>query len=66
SKLAIFHSNRSGTCLAGGSGLWPGLPIAGDLGCAVRLAAGPGKALVQLQKDFEQVLRPATISAQPD
>ena len=35
------------------------LPIARAIGCALRLAAHPGKALVQLQKDIEQVLSAA-------
>jgi hypothetical protein len=34
------------------------LPIARAIGRALRLAAHPGKTLVQLQKDFEQVLNP--------
>ena len=33
------------------------LPIARAIGCALRLAPHPGNTLVQLQKDFEQVLR---------
>ena len=55
--IARFHSNPSGKCLAARSALLHRLPIARAIGCALRLAAHPGKALVQLQKDIEQVLK---------
>ena len=58
--VARFHSNPAGKWLAGRSALLQRLPIAratlDELGCALRLAAHPGEPLVQLQKDFEQVL----------
>ena len=57
--IARFHSNPSGKCLVGRFALFHRLPIARAIGCALRLAAHPGKALVQLQKDIEQVLRAA-------
>jgi hypothetical protein len=56
-SITRFHSNPAGKCLAGRSALLHHLPIARAIGCALRLAAHPGQTLVQLQKDFEQVLR---------
>ena len=56
-SIARFHSNPSGKCLAGRSAALHRLPIARATGCALRLAPHPGNTLVQLQKDFEQVLR---------
>ena len=41
------------------------LPIARAIGRALRLAAHPGKTLVQLQKDFEQVLTPKGMAGVP-
>ena len=57
SSSARFHSNPAGKCLAGRSAAEQSLPIARAIGGAPRLASHPGKVLVQLQKDFEQVLR---------
>ncbi|PIF27199.1 NMT1-like family protein [Acidovorax sp. 56] len=54
--IARFHSNPSGKCLAGRSAALHRLPIARAIGRALRLASHPGQTLVQLQKDFEQVL----------
>ncbi len=54
--VARFHSNPAGKCLAERSAVLQRLPIARAIGCALRLAAHPGNTLVQLQKDFEQVL----------
>ena len=57
SSSARFHTNPAGKCLAGRSAALRRLPIARAIGGAPRLASHPGKVLVQLQIDFEQVLR---------
>ena len=56
SSSARFHSNPSGKWLAGRSAVFHRLPIAQAIGRALRLASHPDQTLVQLQKDFEQVL----------
>ena len=63
--IARFHSNPSGKWLAARSAVLHRLSIARAIDRALRLASHLGKTLVQLQKDFEQVLTPKGMAGVP-